>query len=181
MGKKFLPQQGCTRQETKNTDTIIEMVTSPLLHPSILLGEGCTFSCGKHRAGLPWSAITFSCSGLPLNLDLLGSVAPPNLPYQSTFKTINLIFPSLVSWSPESTSILPLTAPVRASHCSCLLFMCQGRKYYVQMYRIFRDSEQAFGNSQIAISKQSENTQYVLKLNKEAGSSKACNVTQAIF
>lgn len=114
-------------------------------------------------------------------MDLLGSVAPPNLPYQSTFKTINLIFPSLVSWSPESTSILPLTAPVRASHCSCLLFMCQGRKYYVQMYRIFRDSEQAFGNSQIAISKQSENTQYVLKLNKEAGSSKACNVTQAIF
>lgn len=78
------------------------MVTPPLLPPSILLGEGCTVSYGKHLAGLlSRSLVLMETFSLPLNLDLLAFLAPLHLLCQSAFRTINLTFPSLIAWSPD--------------------------------------------------------------------------------
>lgn len=140
------------------------------LHNQIWQTYGGLLSC---------SLVLIETFSLPLNLDLLAFLAPLDLLCPSAFRTINLFFSftnCLVSRYPFTcwNSLLPLQ-PVTA----LALFMHQGRKKN-DVWK-YRDSEQAFANLQITISKQPENIQNVLKLNKEVGRSKSPNVTQDIF
>lgn len=139
------------------------------LHNQIWQTSGGLLSC---------SLVLIETFSLPLNLDLLAFLAPLDLLCPSAFRTINLFFPSLIAWSPD-THLHAETHCSRYSRSLLLPYLCIRVEKKNDVWK-YRDSEQAFANLQITISKQPENIQNVLKLNKEVGRSKSPNVTQDI-